>query len=335
MPVPIIICDDSSFARKQITRALPAGWDVDITYATNGAEGVEAIAAGKGDIIFLDLTMPVMDGFEVLEHIRKHDLPTLPIVVSGDIQPESQKRVMRLGAVAFIKKPVDCEALSQTLDQYGVLDILTDAAPPQIEAGSEEIELTDFCQEIANVAMGRAADLFAKAVNTNLLMPIPEVRLMEPGELKQALASETGEGEVSIISQGFIGGGIAGEALLLFRDADMSKIADLLHYEGELTEPAILELLMDTSSILLGAFLKGMADLLSIHFSQGTPMAQLYSRHGRASAQDRLDNRQCVLAITLDSTIEEANVHCRQWVLISETSLAKLQMFAELSMEPV
>ncbi len=100
MSIPVIICDDSSFARKQVMRALPSGWDVDLTFCENGREAVAAIEAGKGDILLLDLTMPVMDGFEVLTYIRKNDLPTLPIVISGDIQPESHKRVMALGAVA-------------------------------------------------------------------------------------------------------------------------------------------------------------------------------------------------------------------------------------------
>ena len=73
MPTPIVICDDSSFARKQIARSLPSGWNVDITYATNGREGIDAIREGKGDVLFLDLTMPDMDGFAVLEYIRVND----------------------------------------------------------------------------------------------------------------------------------------------------------------------------------------------------------------------------------------------------------------------
>mgnify|MGYP002639271990 FL=1 len=103
MSIPIIICDDSSFARKQMARALPKGWDVEITFATNGLEGVEAVRAGKGDIMFLDLTMPVLDGYGALEIIRQEDLPTMVIVVSGDVQKDAYKRVMSLGAIDFIK----------------------------------------------------------------------------------------------------------------------------------------------------------------------------------------------------------------------------------------
>ncbi len=120
MSTPVLICDDSSFARKQVQRALPPGWDVDVTFAGNGEEGLAAISAGKGDVVFLDLTMPVMDGFEVLEAIKNQDLPCLVVVISGDIQPEAMARVKKLGAVDFIKKPVDAGRLQQVLTEFGI-----------------------------------------------------------------------------------------------------------------------------------------------------------------------------------------------------------------------
>ena len=49
--------------------------------------------------------MPEMDGFEVLENIRKKDLKSVVIVISGDIQPQARDRVMALGALDFIKNP--------------------------------------------------------------------------------------------------------------------------------------------------------------------------------------------------------------------------------------
>jgi two-component system chemotaxis response regulator CheY len=121
MALPVLICDDSSFARKQMKRALPDGWDIDLTFATNGVEGVEAIRQGKGEVVFLDLTMPEMDGYGVLEMIRKEDLPAMVIVVSGDIQPDAQERVKKLGAMAFIKKPIDKAKAVQILTEFGIL----------------------------------------------------------------------------------------------------------------------------------------------------------------------------------------------------------------------
>jgi len=122
MATPILICDDSSFARKQMARALPKNWEVDITFAENGEVGLEAIRAGKGEVVFLDLTMPVLDGYGVLEAIKANDLPAMVIVVSGDIQPEAQERVRKLGAMDFIKKPTDNEKITQVLTQFGILE---------------------------------------------------------------------------------------------------------------------------------------------------------------------------------------------------------------------
>ena len=121
MALPVLICDDSSFARKQMKRALPDGWDIDLTFATNGVEGVEAIRQGKGEVVFLDLTMPEMDGYGVLEAIRKEDLPAMVFVVSGDIQPDAQERVKKLGAMAFIKKPIDKAKATEILTEFGIL----------------------------------------------------------------------------------------------------------------------------------------------------------------------------------------------------------------------
>jgi DNA-binding NtrC family response regulator len=120
MSVPLLVVDDSSFARKQVIRAIPKDWDVEISQAGNGEEALAQIEAGKGDVVLLDLTMPVMDGFGVLEVIKAKDLPAMVIVISGDIQPEAEARVMKMGALAFIKKPLDPVLLSKVLSDFGI-----------------------------------------------------------------------------------------------------------------------------------------------------------------------------------------------------------------------
>lgn len=121
MTIPLLICDDSNMARKQVARSLPVSWDVDITFATNGFEGIKAIREGKGEMVFLDLTMPGMDGFGVLERVKSEQLKCVVIVISGDIQPEARARALSLGALEFIKKPVNNEKLKEVLLTYGLL----------------------------------------------------------------------------------------------------------------------------------------------------------------------------------------------------------------------
>jgi chemotaxis protein CheY-P-specific phosphatase CheC/CheY-like chemotaxis protein len=120
MSTRLLICDDSNMARKQVARSLPDDWDVEISFAHDGCEGIEAIKAGKGDVLLLDLNMPNMDGYQVLEEILKQDLNTLVVVISGDIQPEAHKRVKGLGALDFIQKPVNKEKLTAILLAYGI-----------------------------------------------------------------------------------------------------------------------------------------------------------------------------------------------------------------------
>lgn len=121
MATPILVVDDSAMARKMLIKSLPGSWDVEITQASNGIEALEAYRAGKADVMFLDLTMPDMDGYQVLETLQKEGLNSFVVVVSADIQPLAQERVRKLGAIAFVKKPVKADMIEAVLKQYGVM----------------------------------------------------------------------------------------------------------------------------------------------------------------------------------------------------------------------
>ena len=103
-----------------LIRALPADWDATILQAASGAEALAAYRTGTVDVMFLDLTMPDMDGYAVLEVLRQEGMNCLVIVVSADIQPQAKQRVKDAGAIAFIQKPVSGEGLSEILKAHGV-----------------------------------------------------------------------------------------------------------------------------------------------------------------------------------------------------------------------
>jgi chemotaxis protein CheY-P-specific phosphatase CheC len=322
MTTPILICDDSSFARKQMARALPAGWDVDVSFAENGAEGLEVIRAGKGEIVFLDLNMPVMDGYEVLQAIRSEDLPAMVIVVSGDIQPEAHERVTKLGAMAFVKKPIDAEELNVVLRQFGIE--LEQAVEPVITQVDFGVNQFDCYQEVANVAMGQAVDQLARLLNTFVHMPIPKVSSIERGELRMTLEQVDDDDTVSAVCQGFIGSNIAGEALLIFNEASYSDLAELMHYEGELDENGQLELLMDMACVLIGAFLNGMSEQLDVGFSQGHPVVLGQHVKVRELLGENAANWTTALSIEMGYTIEGRNIQCDLLLLFTEDSTRRL-----------
>jgi CheY-like chemotaxis protein len=120
MALPVLVADDSSLARKLLINALPDDWDVEVTQASNGVQALELFRAGKGTVVFLDLTMPDMDGFQVLEHIRWAADDAFVIVVSADIQSGAVERVKELGAIGFIPKPVSAERIVPILRGYGL-----------------------------------------------------------------------------------------------------------------------------------------------------------------------------------------------------------------------
>lgn len=355
MTINVLICDDSMMARKQVARSLPDDWDIQITHATNGFECIEAIKAGNGDILLLDLNMPEMDGYQVLQTILSEDLPSLVIVISGDIQPVAHKRVMKLGALSFIEKPVSKSKLTQVLLSYGVItqsdftavvtkNINTDInskvnkiiLPTSVKTAEEEpLELTpalqDCYQEVANVAMGRAGELLAKLLNTFVLLPIPKVDFIEVSELNMALKAIDESDTTSGVCQGFISAGISGEALLVLNDSSFKDITALMNYplddeEGiehnEMSDE--LEYLMDLANILIGACLKGLAEQLDISFSQGHLTVLGQHRDISDLIAQCQSKWQKTLSIELSYVIEGYDIKCDLLLLFTANSIKTL-----------
>lgn len=121
MPIPVTIADDSLMSRKAVRRALPEDWDVEITEACNGKEALEAANSGKAEVLFLDLTMPELDGFGVLKCLHEQQSKTIVIVISADIQPEAKLLVDSLGAFRFLQKPLQPAQLREALFDMGLI----------------------------------------------------------------------------------------------------------------------------------------------------------------------------------------------------------------------
>ena len=359
MSTKLLICDDSNMARKQVARSLPDNWDVDISFATNGFEAIDAIKAGKGDILLLDLNMPEMDGYEVLQAILTEDLNTLTVVISGDIQPEAHQRVTALGALDFIQKPVNKDKLTEILKSYGIFTeqelIKPQAAVAETDAESKaspdkvvlraltkspekiqvkadiqrkqivlDPEIRDCYQEIANVAMGRAGDLLARLLDVFVLLPIPNVNLIEVSELSMALASVATSDTTSGVCQGFIGAGVSGEALLILNDSSFKDIARLLNYQYDIDEATELELLMDLSNTLIGACLNGVSEQLDMKFSQGHPVVLGQHRKISELIETNSSKWQQTLAIEISYNIENYPIKCDLLLLFTEQSMNTL-----------
>ena len=334
MTTRVLICDDSSLARKQMARALPKNWNAEVTFAFDGRNALEKLRAGAGELLFLDLNMPEMDGYEVLDAIRKEDLPVLTIVVSGDIQPEARARVRKLGAIEFIKKPTDTDLVLKLLQDYGFLRLEDLVEEHEQSAASDTtntpstsapISLNDYLQEIANVAMGRSSDLLARLLRVFVKQPIPRVEMIARSELSMAISAAQADSNYSAVCQGFTGAGIAGEALLLFADASFNDMAELLHYEDMDTESIQVEVLMDMSSILFGAFLKGIGDQLDLKLGLGHPTVLGQHRQIGDLLEHHSTRHEKLLCIEISYELEDREISCDMLVLLTEDSVPFLE----------
>jgi len=103
----VLVVEDQELNRDILGMILED--DYDVLYAENGAEALDMIRANLEtlSIVLLDLMMPVMDGFEVLERVRADEqMRRIPIIVLT-AEKDAELRALQLGAADFITKPYD------------------------------------------------------------------------------------------------------------------------------------------------------------------------------------------------------------------------------------
>lgn len=327
MSIPVIICDDSNMARKQMWRALPVDWDFEVTFAGNGEEALTAIERGECELMFLDLTMPVMDGFEVLEALKLRGSSVKVIVVSGDIQPDSYRKVMDLGALEFIKKPFETIALLDLLDS--ILDKKNDLSPapeavPDKEPVSFNVSTTEVFGEIANIAMGRAADLMARYLEAFVVMPIPHVNMIDANEIRMVVEHTQDTENSFAVCQGFVSPEASGEALSIYTGTDFNDLAELLKYDQAINEQARRELAMDITTIMVGAVLKSLSEQLDIGFCQSSPMVMGHDIDRTGMMNNIRTTWRETLAVEMFFTVEGKKVFCDFILVFNITSIDKL-----------
>lgn len=111
----ILIVDDSPIARKMLKSCLPKDQGYEFYEAGDGKEGFGKYVEIKPDLTFMDLTMPVMTGYESINEIVKYDKNALIIVVTADVQMTAIKKAMDLGAYMVLKKPLKKEQIHSAL----------------------------------------------------------------------------------------------------------------------------------------------------------------------------------------------------------------------------
>ena len=117
MSLSTIIVDDEPLARKGLAIRLTAHDDINvIEQCSNGREALEAIRAYQVDLMFLDIQMPGLNGFQVLENIIEQGL-AMPVVVFVTAFDQYALKAFEVHALDYLLKPADEERLEQTIDK--------------------------------------------------------------------------------------------------------------------------------------------------------------------------------------------------------------------------
>jgi len=119
----IVSIDDSKINNAVIEYAIDAiadekGLKYSIKSFTNPIEGLEYLKNNKIDILFLDIMMPEMDGFELLAHLRKYDNDIYVCIVTALKDKDTKKEAKELGANGYISKPYDDDEIKLVIEEY-------------------------------------------------------------------------------------------------------------------------------------------------------------------------------------------------------------------------
>lgn len=107
----VLVADDNAINALIARRALEkSGFSVSVV--STGSEAVEAVGRDAYDLVFMDLRMPIMDGFEAMRRMRARGYAGLPIVaISAEVDPDIERRAREAGADAVASKPLDADTL--------------------------------------------------------------------------------------------------------------------------------------------------------------------------------------------------------------------------------
>lgn len=113
----ILIVDDSPVSIKILKSCIPKDRGYEFFDAADGREGAEAFERVRPELTFMDLTMPVMNGFEALQEIIGIDERAIVVVATADVQIKAISRAHDLGAFSVVRKPPTRETVTAVIDE--------------------------------------------------------------------------------------------------------------------------------------------------------------------------------------------------------------------------
>ncbi|MEW6209810.1 MAG: LytTR family DNA-binding domain-containing protein [Acidobacteriota bacterium] len=145
--IRVLIVDDERPARRKIRRYLDAEADIEIVAeAGDGQEAVAAIEKERPDLVFLDVQMPGMDGFSVIEALSLHPLPQIVFVTAHD---EFALRAFEVHALDYLLKPFEPSRFKKVLERVREqVKRMSDDASQQVSRLLEEMRGRSYLERL-------------------------------------------------------------------------------------------------------------------------------------------------------------------------------------------
>lgn len=114
-PMALILIVDDSKTSRAYCRAILTSAGHEVMEATDAEHALDRMADHPPDCLVLDLLMPGLSGIEMMEVLGGRSEPTPIVVLTSSVEETDRVRCMRLGARAFVNKPVGCEELLRAI----------------------------------------------------------------------------------------------------------------------------------------------------------------------------------------------------------------------------
>lgn len=316
MALNVVVCDDSAFARKQLIRAIPKSLVNNLYQAENGLDAMKLLREGKCELLFLDLTMPIMDGFQVLDAIHKENIAVLVIVISGDVQEQAKQIVNKYNILAFVNKPLKSGELHELLVKYGLCEeqdtelySLVPTTSRETTPADQVNNRFDELRERINIATGVAASKMADMMNLFITMPVPEIKICTGKVFYDILHTSLEVNDDIVISQGFIGHGILGESILIIPRKDAANYYRFIADDNNETRQNLNSATIELSGLISGSLLRSFSAQFSAVLNLTHPALIQVGKYNLCSEKMEDSN---ILSVHLDYKIKtiEMNIDC-------------------------
>ena len=179
-PFKTIIIDDEQPAIQrllELTANFPLAFEI-IGQATNGKEAISMIHEKTPDLIFLDIQMPGMNGFELLQHLEK-----IPIVIFCTAFDHYSLQAFETNSIDYLMKPVKLERLEQTVNKLGFFR--NDLHPEKIRELIKELSFHTARKAMTSIAVRNGSKM--------IFVKLEEVAYFKSGDKYVSLYTKQGK----------------------------------------------------------------------------------------------------------------------------------------------